>query len=144
MYPHVPEVSAKLSQLSVSVAALFIERLFPRLHLRRSTRVGAWNRMFRSEVRDKRTDQRDCHQPQLSPELSRLDLSVTAFSEVRRHWSDWISGGGYTYYPPASSTRHLEGMAVDVDNRTPIRLWISMQPLGTIRMTTSHVIVLID
>ena len=35
------------------------ERLSPRLNLRRSTRVGAWNVMSLSEVRDKRTGQLD-------------------------------------------------------------------------------------
>ena len=49
----------------------------PRLNLRRSTRVGAWNVMFLSEVRtDKRTGQRDSHLPQLSAELRRLGVSV--------------------------------------------------------------------
>ena len=42
-----------------------IERLSPRLNLRRSTRMGAWNVMSLSEVRDKSTDQRDWHLSQL-------------------------------------------------------------------------------
>ena len=72
--------------------------LSPRLNLRRTTRVGAWNVMSLSEVRDKRTGQTDCHPPQLSAELSRLDVSVAALSEVRRRGSGWVSGGWYTYY----------------------------------------------
>ena len=39
------------------------KRLSPRLNLRRSTRVGAWNVMSLSEVRDKRTGQRNYHLP---------------------------------------------------------------------------------
>ena len=58
--------------------------LSPRLNLRRSTRVGAWNVMSLSEVRSKRTGQRDCHLPQLSAELRRLGVSVAALSEVGR------------------------------------------------------------
>ena len=54
------------------------ERLSPRLNLSRSTRVGAWNVMSQSEVHDKRTGQKDCHLPQLSAELSQLDVSVAA------------------------------------------------------------------
>ena len=48
--------------------------------------------MFLSEVRDKRTGQRDCHLPQLSAELSRLGLGVATLSEVRRPGSGWVSG----------------------------------------------------
>ena len=74
------------------------KRLSPRLNLRRSTRVGAWNVMSLSEVRDKRTGQRDCHLPQLSAELRRLGVSVAVLSEVRRPGNGWVSGNGYTYY----------------------------------------------
>ena len=43
----------------VSVAKLSsTERQSPRLNLRQSTRVGVWNVMSISEVRDKRTGQR--------------------------------------------------------------------------------------
>ena len=41
------------------------ERLSPRLNLRRSIRLGAWNVISLSEVRDKRTGQTDCHLPLL-------------------------------------------------------------------------------
>ena len=40
--------------------------------------------MSLSEVRDRRTCQKDCHIPQLSAELRRLGVSVAALSEVRR------------------------------------------------------------
>ena len=93
------------------------ERLSPRLNLRRSTRVGAWNVMSLSEVRDKRTSQRDCHLPQLSAELRRLGVSVAALSEVRRPGSGWVSGGGYTYYWSGRPQGHLEGVAVAVADR---------------------------
>ena len=56
----------------------YTKRLSPRLNLRRSTRVGAWNVMFMSEVRDKRTGQRDCHLLQLFAKLRRLGVSVAA------------------------------------------------------------------
>ena len=74
------------------------ERLSPRLNLRGSTRVGAWNVMFLSEVRDECTRQRDCHLPQLSTELSRFGVSDAALSEVRKPGSGWVSGSLYTYY----------------------------------------------
>ena len=70
------------------------ELLFPRLNLRRSTRVGAWNVMSLSEVRGKRTGQRDCHLLQLSAKLRRLGVSVAALAEVRIPGSGWISGDG--------------------------------------------------
>ena len=58
------------------------ERLSPRLNVRPSTRLSAWNVMSLSEVRDNRT------------ELSRWGVSVAALSEVRRPGSGWISGVG--------------------------------------------------
>ena len=70
------------------------KRLSPRLNLRQSTRVGAWNVMSLSEVRDNRTGQRDCHLPQLFTELQRQSVSVAALSEVRRPGSGWVSGSG--------------------------------------------------
>ena len=46
------------------------------------------------EVRDRLTGQRDCHLPQLSAELNRLDVSVAAPAGVRRPESGLISGVG--------------------------------------------------
>ena len=60
------------------------ERQSSRLNIRRSTSVGASIVMSVSEVRDKRTGHRDCHQPQLSAERSRLAVSVAFFSGVKR------------------------------------------------------------
>ena len=65
-------------------------RLSPRLNQRRSTRVGAWNVMSLSEVRDKRTGQRDRHVPQLHAELRRLGVSVAALSGVRIPGRGWV------------------------------------------------------
>ena len=93
------------------------ERLSPRLNLRRSTRVGAWNVMSLSEVRDKRTSQRDCHLPQLSAKLHRPGVSSAARSEVRRPGGRWVSGDGYTYYWSGRPRGHLEGVAVAVADR---------------------------
>ena len=73
--------------------------------------------MSLSEVRDKRTGQRDSHLPQLSAELRRLGVSVVALSEVRRPGSGWVSGGGYTYYWSGRPKGHLEGVAVAVADR---------------------------
>ena len=39
------------------------ERLSLRLNLRRLTRVGTWKVKSLSEVRDKRTGEKDCHLP---------------------------------------------------------------------------------
>ena len=70
------------------------EPLSPWLYLRRPTRLGAWNVMLLSKVRNKRTDQWYYHLPQLSPELSRYGLSVAALSEVRTPGNGWVSGDG--------------------------------------------------
>ena len=76
--------------------------------------------MSSSEVRSKRTGQRDCHLPQLSAELRPLGVSVAALSEVRRPGSGWVSGSGYTYYWSGLPQRHLEGVAVAVVDRLPL------------------------
>ena len=69
----------------------YTERLFPRLNLRQSNRVGACNVVSLSEVHDKRTDQRDCHLPQLFAELSSLRVSVSSLLEVRKPGSGWVN-----------------------------------------------------
>ena len=73
--------------------------------------------MSLSEVRDERTDQRDCHIPQLSAELRRLGVGGAALSEVRRPGSGRVSGGGYTYNWSGRPQGHLEGVAVAVADR---------------------------
>ena len=73
--------------------------------------------MSLSEVRDKRTGQRDCHLPQSSAELNRLGVSVAALSEVTRPRSEWVSGGGYTFYWSGRLQGNLEGEAVVVADR---------------------------
>ena len=50
-----------------------------------------------SEVRDKRTSQRNCHIPQLSVGMSRLGFSVKALPEVGRLGSGLAIAGWYTY-----------------------------------------------
>ena len=77
--------------------ASYTERRFPRLKLRRSTRVGAWNVMSLSEVRDKHTDLRLLY--------------------VRRPGRGWDTWGGYTYYWSGRPQGHLEGVAVPVADR---------------------------
>ena len=79
--------------------------------------MGAWNVMSLSEVRDKRTGQRDCHLHQLSAELRRLGPSVAAIPQVRRPWSEWVRGGGYTYYWSGRTQGHLESVVVAVADR---------------------------
>ena len=73
--------------------------------------------MSESEVRDKPAGQRYCHQAQLSAELRRLVISVSALSEVRRPGSGWVSGGGYTYYFIGRPQRQLGGETGAVADR---------------------------
>ena len=81
----------------------------PRLNLRRSIRVGAWNVLSLQE---------DARVPALSAELARLGIAVAALSEVRRPGSGEISVGGYTYYwSGRADGRHTEGVAVAVSDR---------------------------
>ena len=68
--------------------------------------------MSLSEVRDKRTGQRDCHLPQLSPELRRLDVSVAALSE-----KSGDLGAGGSVGVGTTPQRHLDGVAVAVADR---------------------------
>ena len=58
----------------------------------------------------------------LSSELKRLDISIAAFSEVRRPDSGEIMAGGYTYYwSGRSDGHHAQGVAVAVSNKlTPM------------------------
>ena len=60
----------------------------PRLNLRRSVRVAAWNVLSLQD---------DARVPALSAELARLGIAVAALSEVRRPGNGEISVGGYTY-----------------------------------------------
>ena len=58
----------------------------------------------------------------LSPELKRLDIGITALSEVRRPDCGEIMAGGYTYYwLGRSDGYHAKGVAVAVSNKlTPM------------------------
>ena len=93
---HLTSVGAKVSSRPLSCR--------PRVNLRRTIRVGAWN------VRTLRYDHSIC---QLSDELRRLRVSVAALSEVRRPGSGQISVGGYTYYwSGQDSGLHFSGVAI--------------------------------
>ena len=115
------------------------KRLFPRLNLRRSTAVGAWNVMSLYEVCGKRTCQRDCHLPQLSAELRRLDVSVAALLGVRRPGSEWVSGGEYTYYWSGRTQDRLVPMISEVTtvNKRVMRLRLS-HTLGVISLVSLY------
>jgi len=81
----------------------------PRLNLRRSVRVGAWNVLSLQD---------DARVPALSAELDRLGIAVAALSEVRRPGTGEISVGGYTYYwSGRTDGRHTEGVAVAISDR---------------------------
>ena len=81
----------------------------PRLNLRRSVRVGAWNVLSLQD---------DARVPALSAELARLGIAVAALSEVRRPGNGEISVGGYTYFwSGRADGRHTEGVAVAVSDR---------------------------
>ena len=81
----------------------------PRVNLRRSFRVGAWN------VRSLRQDER---LPLLAKELSRLKVEVAALSEVRRPDSGVASEGGYTFYwSGRSDGHHLQGVAIAISSK---------------------------
>ena len=81
------------------------ERLSPRRRLRRSTWVGAWNVMYLSEVRDKRTGEKDCHLPQLFAELGRLGVCQCSRSlRSQETWERVSQWGGYTYCTVRPST----------------------------------------
>ena len=95
-----------------------IEYLCPRLNLRRSTRVGAWNVMLSSEVRDELTSQRECHLTQTSAELNRSGVSEQVISETKRPGSVWISGGGHKYFWSGRHQWHLAGLAVAIADQT--------------------------
>ena len=58
------------------------KRLFLRLNLSRSNRVGARKFMSLFEAHDKRAVQRDSHLPQLYAGLNRLCICVAILSEV--------------------------------------------------------------
>ncbi len=80
-----------------------------RFNLRRPLRVGAWNVL---SLRD------DDRLPLLSSELSRLDISIAALSEVRRPGSGEISEGDFTFYwSGRSDGHHTQGVAVAISNR---------------------------
>ena len=87
--------------------------------------------MSPSEVRDKRTGQRDCHLPQLSAELSRLGVSVVALSEVPK--------GGCTYYWSGRPQGHLDGVAVAVADRL-VSMITAVTPVNEriMRLRISH------
>ena len=83
--------------------------LLPRLNLRQSVRVGAWNVLSLQE---------DARLPAMSMELARLGIAVAALSEVRRPAAGEISVGGYTYYwSGRADGRHTEGVALAVADR---------------------------
>ena len=64
-------------------------RLSPRVNLRRSLRVDAWNVLSQRE---------DDHLSLLSFELHSFNIGIAALFEVRRPDSGEIMAGGYTYY----------------------------------------------
>ena len=76
--------------------------------------MGAWNVLSRREDDD--------HLSLLSSEQKCLDISIAAFSEVRRPDCGEIMVGGYTYYwSGRSDDYHAQGVAVAVSNKlTPM------------------------
>ena len=54
-----------------------------RLNLRRTTRLGAWNVIFLSEVRQKQTGRSDCHKHYLCAVLIQMSVKVAALSGVK-------------------------------------------------------------
>ena len=88
-------------------------RQSPRVNLRQSLRVGAWNVLSQRE---------DDHLSLLSSELKRLDIGIAALSEVRRPDCGEIMVGGYTYYwSGRSDGYHAQGVAAAVSTKfTPM------------------------
>ena len=81
-------------------------RRSPRVNLRWSFQVGAWN------VLSLRADD---HLSLLSSELKRLDISIAALSDVRRPDCGEIMVGVYSYYwSGCSDGYHAQGVAVAV------------------------------
>ena len=81
----------------------------PRLNLRRSIRVAAWNVLSLQD---------DSRVPALSAELARLNIAVAALSEVRRPGSGEIRVGGYRYHwSGRTDGHHKEGVAIAVADR---------------------------
>ena len=72
--------------------------LYPWLNLRSLTQVGAWKVMLLSEVRDKRTSQRDCHLAPFCRAGWRAVCGAESIvlSKVRKLGSDWTSWGQQT------------------------------------------------
>ena len=85
----------------------------PRVNLRRSVRVGAWNALSRRE------DDQLCL---LSSELQLTGIGIAALSGVWRLDSGKIMVGGYTYYwSGRSDDFHAQGVDVAVSNKlTPL------------------------
>ena len=96
-------------------------RRSPWVNLRWSLRVGAWNVLSPRE---------DDHLFLLSFELKRLNIGITALSEVQRPDCGEIMAGGYTYHwSGRSDGYHDQGVAVAVSNEM-ITMIIEVPPVN--------------
>ena len=106
-------------------------RRSPRINLKRSLWVGAWNVLSRREYD---------HLSLLSSELKRLDIGIAALSEVRRRDCGEIMAGGYTYYWfGRSDGYHAQGVAVAVPNKlTPMIIEVTPVNERIMRLRIRH------
>ena len=101
---------------------------------RRSPWVNVWQSLWVG-VCNVLSLRKDDHLSLLSSELKRLDIGVTALSEVRRPDCGEIMAGGYTdYWSGHSDGYHAQGVAVAVSNKLTA-MTIEMTPFSKRIMT---------
>ena len=100
--------------------------------------MGAWNVLSLRE---------HDHQSLLSAELKHLDISIAAFSEVRRPDCGEIMAGGYTYYIGLVTLMVTmpQGVAVAVSNKlTPMTIEVTSDNERIMRLRIRHSLVIIS
>ena len=103
----------------------------PRVNLRQSLQVGAWNVLSLRE---------DDHLSLLSSELKRLNIGIAALSETRRTDSGEIMVSGYTFYWSShSDVYHAQRVAVAGYNQlTSMIIEVTLYKESILRLRTRH------